>query len=85
MPHTGMLQRKHAQVAVTADSSSEEACLLAGNSTSSAQVALPELPYSLEQLQQVQVAATAIVASKADIQQCTVVLQSFPWPNTPST
>ena len=37
-------------------------------------MALPKLPYSLEQLQQMQAAGTAIVASKEGIQQCSVVL-----------
>ena len=41
-------------------------------------MALPELPYSLEQLQQMQAAAAAIVASAAGIQQCTLVLNEFP-------
>ena len=56
----------------------QEQFLLAGNSSSNTQVALPELPYTMEQLQQMQAAAAAIVASKADIQQCTVVLNEFP-------
>ena len=52
--------------------------LLAGNPGNGIQVASPELPYSLEQLQQMQAAAAATIASKADIQQCTVVLHEFP-------
>ena len=68
------IQRRHAQVAGTA----EEEFLLAGNPGNGNQVALPELPYTLEQLQQMQAAAIAIVASKADIQQCTVLLHEFP-------
>ena len=39
---------------------------------------LPELPYSMEQLQQMQAVAAAIVASKEGIQQCSVVLHEFP-------
>ena len=42
--------------------------LLAGNSHSSTQVSVPELPYTLEQLQQIQAAAAAVVASNNDIQ-----------------
>ena len=42
------------------------------------QVALPELPYGLEQLQQMQTAAAAIVASKEGLQQCSVVRHEFP-------
>ncbi|DBB04570.1 TPA: hypothetical protein ACH3X1_012650 [Trebouxia sp. C0004] len=67
------IQRRHSQVAGTA----EEEFLLAGNQGNHNQVAFPELPYSLEQLQQMQAAATAIVASKEGIQQCSVVLQEF--------
>lgn len=52
--------------------------LLAGNQGSSAQVALPELPYTMEQLQQMQAAATAIIAGKAGIRQCSVVLHESP-------
>ena len=68
------IQRRHAQVAGTA----EGQFLLAGNSSSDTQVALPELPYTMEQLQQMQAAARAIVASKEGIQQCAVVLHDFP-------
>ncbi|KAL3144433.1 hypothetical protein ABBQ32_004178 [Trebouxia sp. C0010 RCD-2024] len=68
------IQRRHAQVAGTA----EEEFLLAGNQGNGNQVVLQELPYSLEQLQQMQAAATSIVASKEGIQQCSVVLQEFP-------
>ena len=42
------IQRRHAQVAGTA----EEEFLLTSNSNSNAQAALPQLPYTLEQLQQ---------------------------------
>lgn len=68
------IQCRHAHVAGTA----EGECLLAGDSDRRAQVALPKLPYTLEQLQQMQAAAAAIVASKADIRHCTVVLHDFP-------
>ena len=68
------IQRRHAQVAGLA----EGQFLLAGNSSSDTQVALPELPYTIEQLQQMQAAATTIVASKEGIQQCAVVLHEFP-------
>jgi len=71
------IQRRHAQVAGTP----EEAFLLAssgGNQGSSTQVALPQLPYTLGQLQQMQAAADALVATKAGIQQCAVVLHEFP-------
>ncbi|KAL3157824.1 hypothetical protein ABBQ32_012246 [Trebouxia sp. C0010 RCD-2024] len=68
------IQRRHAQVAGTG----EEGFLLAGNHGAIAQVALSELPYSLEQLQQMQAAPTPIVASKEGIQQCSVVLHEFP-------
>lgn len=68
------VQRKHTQVAGTA----KEEFLLAGHQGNGNQVALPELPYSLEQLQQMQAAAAAIVASKEGIQQCSVVLHEFP-------
>lgn len=64
------IQRRHAQVAGTV----EEQFLLAGNQGNTSQVALPELPYTIEQLQQMQAAAAAIVASKEGIQQCAVVL-----------
>ena len=67
------IQRRHAQVLGTA----EEEFLLAGNSNST-QMALPKVPYTLEQLQQMQTAAASIAASKAEIQQCTVVLHEFP-------
>lgn len=40
-------------------------------------MALPQLPYSLEQLEQMQAAAAAIVASKEEIQQCSAVLRKF--------
>ena len=56
----------------------EEDFLLAGNQGEGNQVALPELPYSREQLQQMQAAAAAIVASKEGVRQCTVVLYEFP-------
>ena len=59
------IQRRHAQVAATA----EQELLLADTQGNGTQVALPELPYSLEQLQQMQAAAAAIVASKEGIQQ----------------
>ncbi|DBA87361.1 hypothetical protein WJX77_011405 [Trebouxia sp. C0004] len=68
------IQRRHAQVAGTA----EEEFLLAGNQGNGEQVALPGLPYTLEQLQQMQVAAASIVASKEGIHQCSVVLHEFP-------
>ena len=68
------LQRRHAQVAGTV----EERFLLAGNQGDGNQVALPELPYGLEQLQQMQAAAAAIVASKEGLQQCSVVRHEFP-------
>ncbi|KAL3131595.1 hypothetical protein ABBQ38_007894 [Trebouxia sp. C0009 RCD-2024] len=48
---------------------------LSGNG---AQVALPELPYTMEQLQQMQAAATAITAGKEGIRQCSVILHEFP-------
>ena len=57
------IQRIHAQVAGTA----EEVFLLAGNQGNDGQVFLPEMPYSLEQLQQMQAAAASIVASKEGI------------------
>ncbi len=68
------IQRRHAQVAGTA----EEEFLLAGNQGSNTQVALPEVLYTLEQLQQMQAAAAAIVASTAGIQQCALTLNEFP-------
>lgn len=68
------IQRRHTQVAGTA----EEEFLLAGNQGNGNHVALPELPNSLEQLQQMQAAAAAIVASKEGIRQCSVVLHEFP-------
>lgn len=68
------IQRRHAQVAGTA----EHEFLLADTQGNSTQVALPELPYNMEQLQQMQSAAAAIVASKEGIQQCVVVLHEFP-------
>ena len=81
MPHAGgdlslvdETQRRHAKVAGTA----EEGFLLAGNQGIGNQVALPQLPYSLEQLQQMQAAAAALVASKEGIQHCSVVLHEFP-------
>ena len=55
------LQRRHAQVAGTV----EERFLLAGNQGDGNQVALPELPYGLEQLQQMQAAAATIAAADA--------------------
>ena len=45
---------------------------------SNTQVTLPELPYTLKQLQQMQTAAVAIVASKNEIQQCTAILHKLP-------
>ncbi|DBB11557.1 TPA: hypothetical protein ACH3X3_006953 [Trebouxia sp. C0006] len=68
------IQRRHTQVAGTA----EEEFLLAGNQGNGNHVALPELPNSLEQLQQMQATAAAIVASKEGIRQCSVVLHEFP-------
>ena len=69
------VQRRHAQVAGTA----EEGFLLAASGQgSSIQVAATELPYTLEQLQQMQAAAMAIVASKEALQQCSMVLHEFP-------
>ena len=68
------IQRRHAQVAGTA----EEEFLLAGNHGNHKQVVLPEVSYSLEQLQQMQAAAAAIVASKEGIQRCSLVLHEFP-------
>ena len=68
------IQRRHAQVTGTA----EEEFLLAGNQGKGNQVAFPEVPYSLEQLQQMQVAPATIVASKEGIQRCSVVLHEFP-------
>ena len=68
------IQRRHAQVAGTA----EQEFLLADTQGNSTQVALPELPYSMEQLQQMQAAAASIVASKEGIQQCAVVIHEFP-------
>ena len=68
------IQRRHAQIAGTA----EEAFLLAGNPGNNNALAVQELPYTLEQLQQMQAAAAAIVASKEGIQQCAVVLHEFP-------
>ena len=56
----------------------EEEFLLAGNQGNGNQVALPELAYSLDQLQHMQAAAAAIVASKEGVQQCSVVLHEFP-------
>ena len=41
-------------------------------------MALPELPYTMEQLQQMQAAATAIIAGKEGSRQCSVVLHEFP-------
>ena len=69
------IQRRHAQIAGTA----EEEFLLAGNpGDNNNALAVQELPYTLEQLQQMQAAAAAIVASKEGIQQCAVVLHDFP-------
>jgi len=68
------IQRRHAQVAGTA----EQEFLLADSQGNGNQVALPELPYSMEQLHQMQAAAAAIVASKDGVQQCAVVLHEFP-------
>ena len=67
------IQCRHTQVAGTA----EEEFLLAGNQGNSNKVALPELPYSLEQVQQMQAAAATIVASKEGLQQCSGV-HEFP-------
>ena len=64
------IQQRHAQVSGTA----EEEFLLAGTVKKSVQ----EMPYTLEQLQQMQVAAAGIAASKAEIQQCAIVLHEFP-------
>lgn len=55
------IQLRHGQVAST----SEQECLLAYNQGNGDRVSLPELPYSMDQLQQMQAAAAAIVASKA--------------------
>ena len=68
------IQRRHAQVAGTA----EQEFLLANTQGNGNQMTLPELPYTLEQLQQMQAVAAAIVASKEGIQQCSVVLHDFP-------
>ena len=68
------VQRRHAQVAGTA----EQEFLLADSQDNGNQVSLPELPYSMDQLQQMQAAAAAIVASKEGIQQCAMVLHEFP-------
>ena len=68
------IQRRHAQVAGTA----EQEFLLADSQGNSNQVTLPELPYTLEQLQQMQAAAAAIVASKEALQQSAVALHEFP-------
>ena len=68
------IQRRHAQVAGTA----EQEFLLADSRGNGTQVALPELPYTLEQLQQMQAAAEAIVASKEALRQSAVVLHEFP-------
>ena len=68
------IQRRRAHVAGTA----EQEFLLADTQDNGTQVALPQLPYSIEQLQQMQAAAAAIVASKEGIQQCAVVLHEFP-------
>ncbi|KAL8894682.1 MAG: hypothetical protein Q9207_008442, partial [Kuettlingeria erythrocarpa] len=68
------IQHRHTQVSGTA----EEEFLLAGNQGNGNQVALPELHYGLEQLQQMQAAAAAIAAGKEGIQQCSVVLHEFP-------
>ena len=66
------IQRRHAQVAGTA----KQDFLQADNQGNGNQVALPDLPYSMEQLRQMQAAAAAIVASKEGIQQCALVLHS---------
>ena len=68
------IQRRHAQVAGTA----EQEFLLADTQGNGTRVALPELPYTLQQLQQMQAAAEAIVASKEALQQSAVVLHEFP-------
>jgi len=71
------IQRRHAQVTGTV----EEGFLLAGsggNQGSSTQVALPQVPSSLEQLQRMQTAAAAIAASAAGVQQCTLALNELP-------
>ena len=67
-------QRRHAQVAGTA----EQDFLLANTQGNGSHMTLPELPYSMEQLHQMQAVAAAIVASKEGIQQCSVVLHDFP-------
>ena len=68
------VQRRHAQVAGTA----EQEFLLADAQGSGSHVTLPELPYGMEQLQQMQAVTAAIVASKESIQQCAAVLHEFP-------
>ena len=68
------IQRRHAQMAGTA----EQEFLLADRQGNGNQMTVPELPYTLEQLRQMQAAAAAIVASKEGIQQCAVVLHEFP-------
>ena len=68
------IQRRHAQVAGIA----EQEFLLADAQGSGSHVTLPELPYSMEQLQQMQAVTAAIVASKEGIQQCAAVLHEFP-------
>ena len=72
------IQRRHAQVAGTA----EQEFLLADTQGNSTQVALPELPYTLEQLQQMQAVTAAIVASKEGIQRCCLISL---WRSTAST
>ena len=67
------IQRRHAQVAGTA----EESFLLT-STQGATQTAVQGLPYTLEQLQQMQAAAEAIVASKDALQQSSVVLHEFP-------
>ena len=67
------IQRRHAQVAGTA----EESFLLT-STQGATQTAVQGLPYTLEHLQQMQAAAEAIVASKDSLQQSSVVLHEFP-------
>ena len=67
------IQRRHAQVAGTA----EESFLLT-STQGATQTAVQGLPYTLDQLQQMQAAAEAIVASKDALQQSSVVLHEFP-------
>ena len=68
------IQRRHAQIAGTP----EEQVLLASNQGNNSATAVRDLPYTLDQLRQMQAAAAAIVASKEGIQQCAMVLHDFP-------